>query len=325
VVANIKVEDGVEFAAYARTAAWHRLGAVKVDGQMTVEEALRLANLSGWNVQKEPIFTADGLVVPGRNATVATILGKRTVLGDVGDRYVPFQNEEHALFLQTLVDESGGWVETAGALGRGEKVFVSLRLPESVTVGGQSGDKVDTYIGALNAHDASQPFTVVTTPIRWECQNMINYSLSKATNRHTVRHTGAGLRGAVVEAQRVLGLIYQYNEAFETEAEKLVQIAMTSESFEEMIAKEYGYEGENLAAAERADDRMGQMMTLFDKAGTNASIRGTAWAGFNAVVEYFDWFSATNAEDEDAKRAEKSLSGVWAQNAFDTVSKFVGA
>ena len=177
-VANIKVEDGVEFAAYARQAAWHRLGAVKPDGQMTVEEALTLANLSGWDVQKEPIYTKDGLVVPGRNATVATILGKRTVLGDVGDRYVVFQNEEHALFLQTLVDESGGHVETAGALGRGEKVFVSLRLPESVKVGGASGDKVDTYIGALNAHDASQPFTVVTTPIRWECQNMINYSLS---------------------------------------------------------------------------------------------------------------------------------------------------
>lgn len=324
-VANIKVEDGVEFAAYARTAAWHRLGTVVPDRQMTVEEALRLANLSGWNVEKEPIFTKDGLVVPGRNATVATILGKRTVLGDVGDRYVPFQNEEHATFLQTLVDESGGWVETAGALGRGEKVFVSLRLPESIKIGGKSGDAVDTYIGALNAHDASQPFTVVTTPIRWECQNMINYSLSSATNRHTVRHTGAGLKGAVAEARRVLGLIYTYNEAFEKEAEKLVQVTMNSESFEEMIAAEYGYDGENLAAAERADERMGQMMTLFDTAGTNAKIRDTAWAGFNAIVEYFDWFSATNAEDEDAKRAEKSLSGVWAQGAFDTVSRFVSA
>ena len=324
-VANIKEQDGVAFAAYAREPAWHRLGAVKPDGQMTVEEALALANLSGWDVQKEPIYTKDGLIVPGRNATVANILGKRTVLGDVGDRYVVFQNEEHALFLQTLVDESGGHVETAGALGRGEKVFVSLRLPESVKVGGQSGDKVDTYIGALNAHDASQPFTVVTTPIRWECQNMINYSLSKATNRHTVRHTGAGLKGAAAEAQRVLGLIYEYNKAFEAEAEKLVQISMTSESFEEMIAAEYGYSGDNLAAAERADERIGRMMNLFDAAGTNDNIRDTAWAGLNAIVEYFDWFSATNAEDADTKRAEKSLSGAWAQDAFNTVSRFVAA
>lgn len=324
-VANIKTQDGVEFAAYARTDAWHRLGTVKYDGQMTVDEALEMAHLSGWNVTKEPIYTADGLVVPGRNATVATILGQRTVLGDVGDRYVVFQNEEHATFLNTLVDEAGAHLETAGALGRGERVFVSLRLPESVTIGGQSGDKVDTYIGALNAHDASQPFTVVTTPIRWECQNMINYSLSKATNRHTVRHSGAGLRGAVEEARRVLGLIYKYNEAFEAEAERLVQISMTSESFEEMIAKEYGYDGDNMAAAERADERIGQMMTLFDTAGTNGNIRDTAWAGLNAIVEYFDWFSATNADDEDAKRAEKSLSGTWATSAFDTVNRFVTA
>lgn len=324
-VANIKVEDGIEFAAYARQDAWHRLGQVKADGQMTVDEALEMAHLSGWNVVKEPIYTSDGLVVPGRNATVATINGKRTVLGDVGDRYVVFQNEEHATFLNTLVDEAGAHVETAGALGRGEKVFVSLRLPDSVTVGGQSGDKVDTYIGALNAHDASQPFTIVTTPIRWECQNMINYSLSRATNRHTVRHSGAGLKGAVDEARRVLGLIYKYNEEFEREAERLVQTSMTSSSFEEMIVAEYGYQGENMAAQERSDERIGQMMTLFDTAGTNANIRDTAWAGFNAIVEYFDWFSATNAENEDTKRAEKSLSGTWAQGAFDTVSRFVAA
>lgn len=324
-VANIMQQDGVEFAAYARQAAWHRLGSVKADGQMTVDEALDLANLRGWDVTKEPIYTKDGLVVPGRNATVGTILGQRRVLGDVGDRYVVFQNEEHATFLNTLVDEAGAHVETAGALGRGERVFVSLRLPESVSVGGQSGDKVDTYIGALNAHDASMPFTVVTTPIRWECQNMINYSLSRATNRHTVRHSGAGLKGAVEEARRVLGLIYKYNEEFEKAAERLVQVSMNSESFEEMIAAEYGYDGENLAAAERADERIGQMMTLFYTAGTNANIRDTAWAGFNAIVEYFDWFSATNAEDEDTKRAEKSLSGTWAQGAFDTVSRFIAA
>jgi len=324
-VANIKEQDGVQFAAYARTAAWHRLGQVKADGQMTVDEALDLANLSGWDVQKEPIYTKDGLIVPGRNATVANILGQRVVLGDVGDRYTVFQNEEHATFLHTLVDEAGAHVETAGALGRGERVFVSLRLPESVTIGGQSGDKVDTYIGALNAHDASQPFTVVTTPIRWECQNMINYSLSRATNKHTVRHSGAGLKGAVEEARRVLGLIYKYNEAFEQEAEKLVQVMLTSDAFEEMISKEYGYDGDNLAAAERADERIGQMMTLFDTAGTNGNIRGTAWAGFNAIVEYFDWFSATTAEDEDTKRAEKSLAGTWATQAFDTVSRFVSA
>lgn len=324
-VANIMQQDGVEFAAYARQPAWHRLGNVKADGQMTVDEALELASLSGWDVKKEPIYTKDGLVVPGRNATVANILGKRVVLGDVGDRYVVFQTEEHALFLNTLLHEAGAHVETAGALGRGEKVFISLRLPESVTIGGQSGDKVDTYLGALNAFDASQPFTVVTTPIRWECQNMINYSLSQATNRFTIRHSGAGLKGAVAEAHRVLGLIHKYNEAFEAEAEKLVQVSMTSDIFEEMIVANYGYDGENIAAAERADERVGQMMTLFNEAGTNANIRDTAWAGFNAIVEYFDWFSATNAEDEDAKRAEKSIAGTWATDAFSTVSRFVNA
>lgn len=325
-VANIAETNGVAFAAYARQPAWHRLGNVKAEGGMTALEVLDLANLGGWNVVKEPLQTAEGLVVPDRYATVMTdpVSGDRRVLGDVGGRYVPFQNEEHTEFLNTLVDESGAHFETAGALGRGNRVFVSMTLPETIKVAGS--DEVTMYIGALNAHDASMPFTVVATPIRWECQNMINASLATAKNRFTVRHTGVGLKGQAAEAQRVLGLIYEYQEAFEAEAQALIDTSMNQSEFERMVNMTWGPKVDsNLAAQTRAEERIDEMLRLFsDKGNTVDGIADTAWAGFNAITEYFDWFSPTRSEDEDLQRATKSLDGVWATDALTVVKQYAG-
>jgi phage/plasmid-like protein (TIGR03299 family) len=330
--ANIKTTDGQAFAAYARKGAWHILGQVFQDTTLSAEKVLDLAHLSGWNVEKYPLFApveGDGfkldLSVPDRFGTVMTdpVSGEKRVLGDVGSRYVPIQNEEHADFLNLVVDESGGYFETAGALGRGNRVFVSIRIPEGITVGGKEGDQIDLYIGALNAHDASMPFTMVTTPIRWECQNMINFSLRRAANKFTVRHTGSGLKGQAAEARRALDLVFAYQEAFQEEANRLIDTTMTEMQFMDLIAEAYGpKEDSGLAAQTRAEERVGQMATLFTEAGTNANIRDTAWAGFNAITEYFDWFSATRSEDPETTRAIKSLDGEWATSAFNLVNEF---
>lgn len=322
--ANIKQTEGQAFAAYAREGAWHMLGQVMPDDQMTPEQALELAHLAGWNVTKEPLLTESGLAVPGRFGTVMTdpISKERRVLGDVGSRYVPFQNEEHVDFLNVLLDEAGAHIETAGALGQGEKVFVSIRMPDTVKIAGS--DSIDIFIGALNAHDASMPFTVVSTPIRWECQNMINYSLRQAKNRFTVRHSGEGIRGQAAEARRILGLIYKYNEAFEQEAQRMIDTVMVEKQFEELVQENFGpQEDSSMAAQTRADERVGQMITLFSEASTNADIRDTAWAGFNAITEYQDWFSETRSDDPEKTRATKSLNGEWATQAYNLVDRWM--
>lgn len=324
-VANIKETDGIAFGAYARKPAWHTLGTVTEDAK-TASEALAIAHLNGWDVRKEPIYTEAGLMVPDRYATVMTdpVDGQDRVLGDVGGRYVVFQNEEHAEFLDTLVGEAGAEYETAGALGNGEKVFISMAMPEGLQVAGQ--DTVGWYIGALNAHNASMPFTVVVTPVRWECQNMINFSLSMAKNRFTVRHSGAGLKGQVAEAHRILGLVYKYQEAFEAEAQALIDTTMYQNQFEEMVSAAWGPRPEsNTAAQERAEARVDEMLRLFtEKGNTVDAIADTAWAGFNAITEYFDWFSEVRAEDPEARRAEKSLDGAWADQALTVVKDYVG-
>jgi hypothetical protein len=96
--------------ADAQTGAWHQLGQ-QVGHLMTSQEVLEAAHLARWGVRKvplyvarDPIATADGrvitpapLVVPDHYATVRDnpiIPGQIDVLGVVGSKYHPLQNED---------------------------------------------------------------------------------------------------------------------------------------------------------------------------------------------------------------------------------------
>jgi hypothetical protein len=110
---ELDITNGVASFA-ARTDAWHRLGQT-VGHSMVAEEALAAAHLAGWNVRKmalqvplEPVITDDGgevtpapLLVAEHFATVRTnpITGKIDVLGVVGSKYEPVQNEEFPIGL----------------------------------------------------------------------------------------------------------------------------------------------------------------------------------------------------------------------------------
>jgi Domain of unknown function (DUF932) len=123
---ELDITNGVASFA-ARTDAWHRLGQT-VGHSMVAEEALAMAQLSGWSVHKrrlvvpmEPVITDNGVTTPAplpvddHFATVRTnpITGKIDVLGVVGSKYEPVQNEESCALLNALTDQSGAVFETA--------------------------------------------------------------------------------------------------------------------------------------------------------------------------------------------------------------------
>jgi hypothetical protein len=104
---QLDINDGIASFANSRSDAWHRLGQ-SVGHAMTAREALDAAHLCGWNVRKirlqvpqEPVLGPDGLTtpdplaVPNFYATVRTnpITGRLDVLGVVGSKYQPVQNE----------------------------------------------------------------------------------------------------------------------------------------------------------------------------------------------------------------------------------------
>lgn len=296
-----------------RTNAWGTLSQAKFhDGVgMTAAEVLREANLAGWNLRKEPAYTfVDGEAVPmtGRYAVVRDnpTTGRPDVVGDVGEAYNVIQNEDHISFLDTLVDESGANFATAGASPDGKRVFVTMRLPGHISVGGV--DRIDNYIAAVNSHDGSSSFRLMVTPIRLVCENMMNIALSKAEKSMTIRHTSGAAQRKVTQARQALDIVFDYLDDFQTTANRLINTELTQIEFEKMIAKEFGA-GENASAAARtrAESRVDELMTLYFDSYTHEAVRDTAWAALNTLTEWSDHFAPVRGGEEDLRRADRAL------------------
>lgn len=316
-VHNLDITNGITSFVSAREDAWHQLGTT-LDHAFTAEEAMEVGHLGSWNVRKTALLAAEGggLLVPNLYGVVRdnpVIPGRVDVLGTVGNYYSIIQNEDHADFLNLLVDESGAVFDTAGALEGGRKVFITMKLPESIAVGGQ--DKVDFNIAAINSHDGSMAFTVMLTPVRIVCANTLNLALGSTKNIIRVRHTSGSQNGLVQTVREVLDITFKFGTEFEALAEQMVNETLTQSRFEEIITKEFGAgENPNSWAEKRAETRIGEMMDLFINAGTQDAIRDTVWAGFNALTEWADHVQPAKGDAKDVSRATRTIL----DNSFKT-------
>lgn len=303
-------------AVFARVDPWHRLGTTLEGHAFTAEEAMSLGHLGGWDVRKVPLsaseISAEGVTqldVPGF-ATVRTnpFTHAPEALGVVGSAYHPLQNEEHAEFLNRLADESGAIFDTAGSLRGGRQVFVTMRLPESLQVGGS--DRVDLNIAALNSHDGSSAFRLLVTPVRVVCANTQAAALREHKASISIRHT-RNAKAAVQSAREALGLTFAYVREFEDEAERLINTTMTDAAFAELTATVFGTVGRDATPrAKRAARRRTDALTgLWADANTQAGVRHTAWAGYQSVVEYVDHFAPVRTKGNEATaRATRLLT-----------------
>jgi phage/plasmid-like protein (TIGR03299 family) len=310
---NLDTTAGVTSFVSANEQAWHTLGTV-LPGRFTAEEAMKHAYLGRWDVRKWPAFAVDpktGALVPkpGRVDIVRTNPVKRKQvdwLGEGSEGYTIVQNEAHAEFLNNLVEQSGAHFETAGAIDGGRKVFITMKLPGYMSIGGV--DRVDLYIVAINSHDGTLGFTFLITPIRVVCQNTLNLAFSEAVASFRVRHTSGATAMMGHRAREALDLTFNYLDGFQQTAERLLDKTLVQQRFEEIIAANYGpEEGASKATITRADRRLDKMAELFAESATQEGIRFTAWAGLNAITEYADHFSPARGDDPDISRARRAV------------------
>lgn len=125
-----------------------RLRARVISDYPTSAEAIKHAGLN-YHVEKRPLFTYDSenhkgnpetdliipeIEVPNFYATVRTDTGQ--VLGVVGKDYEVVQNVNAFEFFDAIVGGKDGILyETAGALGKGERIFITAKLPDYIRVG----------------------------------------------------------------------------------------------------------------------------------------------------------------------------------------------
>src|SRR4051812_15284022 len=302
---NLATTNGKTATAFYGEMPWHQLG-TRLDAPATAAEAISAAGLD-FGVELAELQTIDGIPVSQKRAVLRT--DSSEVIGVVGTGYVPVQNRECFGFLDAIVSEGNLRYHTAGALGKGERIWLLAKLPTQIQVKG-SDDMVDKFLLLSNTHDGSSALRVYFTPIRVVCQNTLTMAETRARGQGlAILHRG-NLPSKIREAQRVLGLAEQFYDDAATKIDCLAGYYPSTEQLKTFF--ESLYPDPANSENRRAKNVREKLFGLFES-GVGQDIpevRGTAWAAFNSVTEYVDhWRSSRGSDSFD--RASRRLESSW--------------
>ncbi len=325
-----------------REKAWHGLGQIITD-YPTSGEAIKYAGLD-YVVEKRPIFTYDidnqegnpetdllipEISVPDYYATVRKDTDQ--VLGVVGKDYQIVQNVDAFNFFDEITGNKDGiCYETAGALGKGERIFITAKLPDYIKVG--KDDLIEQYLFLTTSHDGFGSIMAAFTPVRVVCQNTLNAALHNRSNSIKIRHT-ASANDRLKEAHKLLGItnrlaaeleqVFNYWSKIsitDREVKRLVQLAMSpnKEVWENLKnGKEY-----KLSSAFNNIVNNVMEYSLTSPTQQEATTKGTLFGAYNAVTGYFQ--NVSNYKDNECK-LKSILFGTGqrrGQTAFDLCQAF---
>lgn len=303
--ANLATTRSKPAMMYTGDVPWHRLG-TRLAFPATAREAISAAGLD-YRVAIRPLVTVDGTEVPQKKAVIREDCG--TVLGVVGNAYVPVQNHQAFGFLDAVVAQRGLRYDTAGALGRGERIWMLARLPGSIRVG-NSDDLVDKFLLLSNTHDGTTALRVFFTPIRVVCQNTLNLAERNGAGQGiAIQHKG-DLHTKIGEAQRVLGLATVFYDDAAARIDLLAGHSPTPAQLERYFERVQPDPVD--ADATKARHIRESFQRLFETGiGLEMpGVKGTTWAAYNAITEWVDHHRPTRAH-HPAARSSQRLHSAW--------------
>lgn len=293
---EVEIKDGKgQMFSGENLTPWHSLGTV-IEGLATAEEALKLSGLD-YNVDlrqiHQPLLQEDGttefIPIPDRFSTVRDSDNKS--LGIVSADYHVYQNIEAFSFLNALTDTGSGEAvfSTAGSLFGGSRTFMTLKIGEGFMVGDE--DAHDLYLMATNSHDGSQAFGVSITPIRAVCKNTVTLGLAAAKSKWSIRHK-VSLEGQVQNAREVLEMSFRYEDAFQKEVERLMDIEISKDQMFKVADKIIP------ASPRQHDITVEEIMAIWENEPTvkMGGGEGNAWGSYNAFTYFTDHKEYRTAE-----------------------------
>lgn len=325
-----------------REKAWHNLGQVVLD-YPTSAEAIQHAGLD-YTVEKRPMFTYDSenhngdgdgdliipeITVPNFFASVRS--DNDTVLGVVGKDYQIVQNRDAFSFFDSIVGGDGIQYETAGALGKGERIFITAKLPDYIRVG--SEDLIEKYLFLTTSHDGSGSITAAFTPIRIVCANTLNAAMHNRTNTIRIRHT-SGAKERLEQAHRVMGMSNTLAIQMEALFNQWTKVRITDREVRQLIQSAMAPNKEVLKNLQGGNTD--ELSTVFTNMVESAyeyamssptqlmdTTRGTVFGAYNAVTGYFQ--NVRSYRDDEAKVKSLLMGGTGqlrSQTAFNLCSDF---
>jgi phage/plasmid-like protein (TIGR03299 family) len=322
----------------AKELPWHKLGKV-VANAMTSTEAIDLAGLN-YTVNKNKVYVKfpdnikaehniRGKIVPDSFATYRT--DTLDVFGTVGSRYEVVQNHEAFKFMDSIVGKDKAIYETAGALGKGETVFVTAKLPEYIIINGN--DVIENYLVVSLNHNGKFSINIFLTPVRVVCQNTLSVGLQAAKLKFSIRHT-ANAHDKMNDARRILDISSKIT--FETQElyQHLVRTKITDEVVEQYFNNIFLTKGElaslvksgvkydkSTSISTRKKNIITDVHKFYEIGIGQSNIIGTKFGAYQAITGYLS--NVKDYKSTDVKMSNLILGGSDAQinqNALELIS-----
>jgi phage/plasmid-like protein (TIGR03299 family) len=285
---ELLIENGHAAMFYVDEEPWHGLGQ-RLNGPPTSAEAIRAARLN-WTVAKVPLYVASHNRLHEVRDRFALVredkLGSPDcdVFGIVGRDYRPLQNLEAFDFFDPIVKDGRASYETAGALGRGERVWIQARLPKDLDI---AGDAVQRFLLLSNSHDGRSSVQIKLTPIRVVCNNTLTAALARGAATQ-VRHD-RDISETLAEAKR---LVRHIEHDYEQLAMLFSQMASTRLDRDDAIKYfvEVFPDPADARKFQQVRDRRRWAFQFYEKGrgNENPKTHDSLWAAYNGVTELID-------------------------------------
>jgi phage/plasmid-like protein (TIGR03299 family) len=230
-------------------------------------------------------------------------------LGIVSDRYKVVQNSESFEFLDSLVASGELRYETAGALGRGERVWMLARMPGDILLPGD--DRTQRYLLLSNSHDGGTALRILPTAVRVVCANTLSMALSGRDQcGFTFRHVGA-IEDKLNEARKALGFAERYFDQYGSLAQQLAARVLTDAQRDAYFNALYPDPASGDPAKQKQVRAALWGLLERGKGADLESARGTAWGLVNSVTEYVDHHVPISERDGVSSVQRRWESSVW--------------
>lgn len=291
---------------------WHGLGKV-VEKKMTAAECIKLAGLD-FTVKKAGVEARIGTkhrTVNGKFVTYRSDTGE--TFDVVGSRYAIVQNAEAFNFFDPIVGKKEAMYETAGALGKGERIFITAKLPKRIIVG---KDVIDQYLYINSTHDGSGAITVAFTPVRIVCANTLQMAIENSKRVVRIRHT-KNATTALQQAHRLMGIVADNSNTMQQALERMTKVRITDERLRRFIELAMHPQREQIAEGEfneeyssRFENTVDEILdyALMHPTQLTPETKGTLYGAYNAITGYFQ-------NVKDYKTADNKLDSITAGTA----------
>lgn len=309
---NLNTTNGkVSFVATGEK-AWHGLGTYVKDA-MNFDQAIELGGLD-YEVEKKKITVAGGQVIPDYYANVRK--DTKDVLGVVSGDYHIVQNRDTFTFFDAIIERGEACFHTAGALGLGERFFITAKLPSDIIV---NGEQIEKWLLLTSGHNGKtgSAIQIGFTPTRVVCENTLNAALRGGlANKMTILHF-ASAQDRLATAAKAMGLSSKYFDQVGEIFNNMAKVTITDKGLKEYIIEVMKPAKAKLITAEDLENEYSTRFLktvdgILDFAHSHdtqltGAAKGTVWGAYNSISGYFNYQKQYKSQEE--KFADITMKG----------------